>query len=94
MDNPDNPPRKPKGLRLKAPSTDFSFRGRRYRVSLNGPLTPKRAQKLGAAVNAFAQKQAARKQQFVYFLQCEERIKIGIARDPVRRLRATNRQLD
>jgi hypothetical protein len=39
------------------------------------------------AVNAFALKQAQNKQQFVYFLQCDDRIKIGITRDPMQRLR-------
>jgi len=81
------PPKKPKRLRLRTHTTDFSFRGRRYRVSLNVPLTPNRAPKLAAAVNAFALKQAQAKRRFVYFLQCDDRIKIGIARNPPRRLR-------
>src|SRR4051812_17502013 len=81
------PPNKPKRLRLRTHMTDFSFRGRRYRVSLSGPLTPNRGQKLAAAVNAFALKQAQAKKRFVYFLQCDDRIKIGIARNPAQRLR-------
>ena len=80
-------PKRPKGLRLRTRATDFSFRGQRYRLSLNGPCTEKRSKRLAIAVNAFAQKQAQRKQQFVYFVQCDDRIKIGIARDPQRRLR-------
>jgi len=83
----ENPPARPKRLRVRTHKADFSFRGRRYRVSLDGPLTPKRAEKVAAAVSAFGQKQAEKKQQFVYFLQSGERIKIGLARDPIRRLR-------
>lgn len=84
----ENPPARPKRLVVGTVKTDFSFRGGRYRVSLNGPPTPKRAEKVAAAVSAFAQKQAEKKQRFVYFLQCGERIKVGIAKDPMRRLRA------
>ena len=74
--------------RLRMRTTDFSFAGKRYRVSLDGQWTPRRAQSIAAAANAFALKQAQRKPQFVYFMECDERIKIGIARDPKRRLRS------
>jgi hypothetical protein len=68
--------------------TDFSFAGKRYRVSLDGQWTPRRAQSIAAAATAFALKQAQKKPQFVYFVECDERIKIGVARDPERRLRS------
>ncbi len=83
----ENSPLRRKRLRVRTHRTDFSFRGRRYRVSLNGPPTPEQAERVAAAVSAFAQKQAEKKQQFVYFLRCGERIKIGIAREPIQRLR-------
>ena len=85
----NNPRPKPNPrLRVRIHRIDFSFGDRRYRISLNAPWTPRRAQRITAAVNALALKQAQRKPQFVYFVQCDERIKIGIARNPIRRLRS------